>query len=72
MKLSKIVLKKMAVELRTKTEEQLHDLLRIYNSQLSTLSDENYEYYSKALKQKIELVKQEIYIREVSNSNQVN
>ena len=32
MKLSKIILKKMTVELRTKTDEQLNDLLNIYNS----------------------------------------
>ena len=65
MKLAKTVLKKISVELRTKTDEQLNDLLKIYNSKLLALSDENYEYYSTPLKQRIELVKQEIYSREV-------
>ena len=68
MKLSKTILKKMTVELRTKTDEQLNDLLNIYNSQLLRLSDDNYEYYSVSLKQKIELVKKEMYNREVANN----
>ena len=70
MKLSKTVLKKISVELRVKSNEQLNDLLRIYNDQLLNLSDENYEYYSVSLKQKIELIKQELYCREISNLQQ--
>ena len=58
----------MKIELRSKTDKQLESLFRLYTSQLDNLSDKDYEYYSKSLKQKIDLVKQEIYLRETLNS----
>ena len=64
----KLVLRKMRIELRTKTDKQLESLYNLYNSQLNRLSDKDYEHYSKPLKQKIDLVKQEMYLREVQKS----
>lgn len=64
MLIPKLVLRKMRITLRTKTDKQLESLYNLYNSQLNRLSDKDYEYYSKPLKQKIKLVKQEIYLRE--------
>ena len=64
----KKVLMKMAVELRTKTDEQLKDLYNIYNSQLNRLSDKEYEFFCKSIHQKLELVKQEIYKRDVEKT----
>ena len=71
MLIPKLVLRKMRIELRTKTDKQLESLYNLYNSQLNRLSDKDYEYYSKPLKQKIELVKQEMNLRSVLNSEQV-
>lgn len=68
MKIPPLVLRKMKIELRGKTDKQLESLYNLYNSQLNRLSNKDYEYYSKPLKQKIELVKQEIYLREVQKS----
>jgi len=62
----------MRIELRTKTDKQLESMYNLYNSQLNRLNDKDYEYYSKPLKQKIELVKQEIHLRSVLNSQQVS
>lgn len=72
MKIPQMVLRKMRIELRTKTDKQLESMYNLYNSQLNRLSDKDYEYYSKPLKQKIELVKQEINLRSVLNSQQVS
>jgi len=72
MKIPQLVLRKMRIELRTKTDKQLESMYNLYNSQLNRLSDKDYEYYSKPLKQKIELVKQEIHLRSVLNSQQVS
>ena len=69
--LPKSVLKKIAVELRAKTDEQLNELLFMYSNKLENLSDKDYDYLSTSLKQKIELVKSEIYIRETLNSKQI-
>ena len=71
MKFSKTVLKKMSIELRTKTDEQLKNLYNLYNSQLSRLSEKDYDYYSEPLKDKINLIRQEMHVREVLKSNQV-
>lgn len=68
--LPKSVLKKMTIELRAKTDKQLESLYNLYNSQLNRLSDKDYEYYSKPIKQKLELVKQEINSRTAINSHQ--
>lgn len=66
--LPKTILKKMAVELRSKTDDQLKDLLNLCNNQLLMLNvDEN---FSTKVKQKIELIKQEMYLRETVNSIQ--
>jgi len=72
MKIPQLVLRKMRIELRTKTDKQLKSLSTLYNYQLNKLSEKEYEYYSKPLKQKIELVKQEIHLRSVLNSQQVS
>jgi len=72
MKIPQLVLRKMRIELRTKTDKQLESMYNLYNSQLNRLNDKDYEYYSKPLKQKIELVKQEIHLRSVLNSQQVS
>lgn len=72
MLIPKLVLRKMRIELRTKTDKQLESLYNLYNSQLNRLSDKDYEYYSKPLKQKIELVKQEMNLRSVLNSQQAS
>jgi len=69
--LPKSVLKTISVELRTKTDKQLEILYNLYNSQLSRLSDRDYEYCSKPIKQKLELVEQEIYLRSAVKSQQV-
>ena len=68
MRIPPLVLRKIKIELRTKTDKQLESLFNLYNSQLNRLSDKDYEYYSKPLKQKIELVKQEMHLREVLKS----
>jgi len=69
--LPKSVLKTISIELRTKTDKQLEILYNLYNSQLSRLSDRDYEYCRKPIKQKLELVKQEIYLRSAVKSQQV-
>ena len=71
MRLPPLVLRKMRIELRTKTDEQLESLYNLYYCQLNRLSNKEYEYYSKPIKQKIELVKQEMFLREVLKSQQV-
>lgn len=70
MKLPKLVLRKMRIELRTKTDKQLESLYNLYNSQLNRFSDKDYEYYSTPIKQKLELIKQEMHLRSVLNSQQ--
>ena len=71
MKIPPLVLRKMKIELKTKTDKQLESMHNLYNSQLNRLSCKDYEYYSKPLKQKIELVKQEMHLRSVLNSQQI-
>ena len=72
MRIPPLVLRKMKIELRTKTDKQLDNIYNLYNSQLNRLSDKDYEYYSKPLKQKMELVKQEMHLRSVLNSQQIS
>ena len=72
MRIPPLVLRKMKIELRTKTDKQLDSMYNLYNSQLNRLSDKDYEYYSKPLKQKMELVKQEMHLRSVLNSQQIS
>ena len=68
MKLSKSVLKQIAIELRSKNEQQLNDLLNIYEDKINNLSD---EYYIIPLNQKLELVKSELNYRKSLNLNQI-
>ena len=67
--LSKSILKAIAIELRTKTDKQLERLLETYSSQLTKLTNENNEYISNALMQKISLVEQEINLRKQNTMN---
>ena len=62
--LPKSVLKKMAIELRAKTNAQLNNLLNIYQTQLRNLNEQNYKLYSEPIKQKISLIEQELRIRQ--------
>ena len=71
MRLPALVLKKMSARLKSKSDEYLKDLLNHYEIQLLTLNDEDYKYYSKPIKQKIDVVKAEMYYRIVLNSQQI-
>ena len=62
----KLVLRKMACSLRSKTDDQLKGLLSHYENQLSKVNDENFK---KPINQKIELIKQEISHREKLNNS---
>ena len=68
MKLSNSAVKGIAIELRIKTEDQLNDLLRIFNAQLKMRTTEEEKKYAKYIEQKIELVNQELQRREAAKS----
>ena len=68
MKLSNSAVRGIAIELRTKTEDQLNDLLRIFNAQLKMRTTEEEKKYAKYIEQKIELVNQELQRRETAKS----
>ena len=72
MQLPKRVLARMSNQLKCKSDKYLKELLKQYNIQLSNLNDENYNYYSKSIKQRIRLVKIELYRREVLNQDVQN
>ena len=65
MKIAKSILVKINNELKSKTEEQLLYLHKLYSSQLENLSEKDYDYFSESLNQKIALIEQELKNRKI-------
>lgn len=69
--LPRLVLRRMSVRLKSRSDEDLKDLLKHYENRLSGLDDEDYERYGKSIKQRINVVKSEMHRREVLNATQL-
>ena len=65
MKIAKSVLVKINNELKSKSDEQLQNLLNQWTSQLESLNEKDLEYFGEALTQKIALVEQELKTRNI-------
>ena len=65
MKIAKSILVKINNELKSKTDEQLLYLHKLYNSQLENLNEKDYEYFGESLHQKIALIEQELKNRKI-------
>ena len=66
MKIAKSVLVKINNELKSKSDEQLKNLLNNWSTQLESLNEKDFEYFGEALTQKIALVEQELKIRKIN------
>lgn len=77
MKYPQRILRQMKIELRTKTDKQLNETLIVLNNKLKFLqiteNEANFQYYSYKIKQKINLIKNELKTRQqiLTNDNQV-
>ena len=69
--LPRLVLRRMSLRLKSRSDEDLKDLLKHYENRLLNLDDEDYNRYGKSIKQRINVVKSEMYRREVLNAPQL-
>lgn len=66
--LPRLVSRRMSVQLKSRSDADLKDLLKHYEFRLANLDDEDYERYSKSINQRIKVVKSEMYRREMLNT----
>ena len=75
MKYPQKVLRHMRIELKTKTDKQLNEMLIVLNNKLKFLqiseNESNFQYYSYKIKQKINLIENELKARQqvLTNDN---
>lgn len=65
--LPRLVLRRMSLRLKSRSDEDLKNLLKHYEFRLASLDDEDYKRYGKSINQRIKVVKAEIHRREVLN-----
>ena len=66
--LPRLVLRRMSLRLKSRSDEDLKNLLKHYEFRLASLDDEDYKRYGKSINQRIKVVKSEMYIRETLNT----
>ena len=68
MKLPRLVLRRMSIQLKSRSDIELKNLLKHYEVWLASLDEEDYKCYSKSINQRIKVVKSEMYRREMLNT----
>lgn len=66
--LPRLVLRRMAHRLKSRSDTDLKNLLKHYEFRLESLDDEDYKRYNKSINQRINVVKLEMRRREILNA----